>query len=388
MPSCRFFVIPAAMLLVSGFQPWLAFGAGFAPVLPAPEGPHPIGTRTIYLAPGGGAAARGRLVTVQLWYPAAERTGRPVSYLPERELLDSMVDDGYMNLESSTLEAWGRLETHAALGAPLAAGSDWPLILAAHGFGVARSQYTTLVEELASHGAVVAMLERADLGLGVTASGRVVSSRQVPQGEELAISRARELAAEAGWVLDVLLDPERAPTLLAGRLDRERIGFFGHSLGGAAALHGCARDQRIGACANLDGHPFGLPLANGLEKPLLIVLGKPTPATEPLGPMGRERKTLWESLLADRMAPAAVVTVSDTMHLSFSDFPWIVPPERMASSGGRMPQAELHRLLTRSLRAFFAEAWQSGERQSLEEVVHEVPQTTLEMYSKQGEGHR
>ena len=49
-----------------------------------------------------------------------------------------------------------------------------------------------------------------------------------------AIAEAK--AADILFVLDQLTAPGREPSLLAGRLDLDRLGAFGHSLGGNAAL--------------------------------------------------------------------------------------------------------------------------------------------------------
>jgi predicted dienelactone hydrolase len=61
-------------------------------------------------------------------------------------------------------------------------------------------------------------------------------------------------AADLASVADQLGQlPDDAGGLLGGRLDLRRLGGFGHSFGGNAALQWCRDDRRCRAAANLDG---------------------------------------------------------------------------------------------------------------------------------------
>lgn len=57
----------------------------------------------------------------------------------------------------------------------------------------------------------------------------------------------------------------------AGHIDLAHVGFFGHSLGGAAAAEACRLDSRCQAGADLDGYLYGNVLQTGLQQPFLFL---------------------------------------------------------------------------------------------------------------------
>jgi dienelactone hydrolase len=85
------------------------------------------------------------------------------------------------------------------------------------------------------------------------------SSMLQPPGKELKLRRM-----DAQFVLDQLealargdanadLEQRALPPGLRASLDLNRIGIFGHSLGGAVAANAMANDRRFDAGLNLDG---------------------------------------------------------------------------------------------------------------------------------------
>ena len=82
-------------------------------------------------------------------------------------------------------------------------------------------------------------------------------------------------AADLASVVDQL---ERLPAdvvgLLGGRLDLDRLGGFGHSFGGNAALQWCRNDRRCRAAANLDGALWTEVGRAGLDRPALQLLAE------------------------------------------------------------------------------------------------------------------
>ena len=57
-----------------------------------------------------------------------------------------------------------------------------------------------------------------------------------------------------------------------GRLDLEKIGIFGHSLGGAIAAQFCHNDSRCKVGIDLDGAPYGSVIKDGIAKPFMFLL--------------------------------------------------------------------------------------------------------------------
>ncbi|WP_437548678.1 hypothetical protein WME97_00865 [Sorangium sp. So ce367] len=304
--------------------------------LPRPTGPHPVGTQIRALTD----SARGEEATedpddrrelmVQLFYPADPcGTGQLAPYLSPEEG-DSRRTTGGLPAEDG-FEA--RILTHARMGVPVAEdGAPHPVLLFSHGFGMLRADYTSLLEDLASHGFVVAAISHTyDSELTVFPDGRAVPFGSVvltpamdaseeeieaftqAMGEHVAV-----WADDALFVLDELTAAAQDDPggLLTGRLDLERIGVLGHSYGGAMAAEVCARDDRFDAGLDIDGRLFGPQDGaggRGLAQPFFIMLA----ADHPDDPSIDET---YNALNGQGYR----ARVEDAAHLTFSDLPVVV----------------------------------------------------------------
>ncbi|WP_437590227.1 alpha/beta hydrolase family protein [Sorangium sp. So ce1000] len=304
--------------------------------LPRPTGPHPVGTQIRALTD----SARGEEATedpddrrelmVQLWYPADPcGTGQLAPYLSPEEG-DSRRTSGDLPLEDG-FEA--RIHTHARVGVPLADdGAPHPVLLFSHGFGLLRADYTSLLEDLASHGFVVAAISHTyDTELTVFPDGRAVPFGSVVRTPAMDAS-PEEIEAftqamgehvtvwvdDARFVLDELTaaaqdDPDG---LLTGQLDLERVGVLGHSYGGAMAAEACARDDRFDAGLDIDGSLVGPKNGAGsrsIAQPFFILLASTHP----------DDATIDETYGAVA-GQAYRAQVEGTAHLTFSDLPVVV----------------------------------------------------------------
>lgn len=274
--------------------------------LPPPTGPFSVGRTTFRWVDSArheilsaDPAARRELV-VYLWYPSRTRRGEPAPYLPDFDALRAAVGDSALG----RLAGAGGLRVHARDHAPLAGGRErHPLLLFSPGFGETALAYSTVLEDLASHGYVVAAIEHPFDALGADLSdGRIVPfaarawAAATAAGPDSTIgylkARVAVWAADSRFVLDALARTARLPgdtQLLAPHLDLARVGAFGHSLGGMATVRLCQLDARIRACVNEDSDYRGVPLFDfGDGAPLLqplmfiasdhsLILAKHTP---------------------------------------------------------------------------------------------------------------
>jgi dienelactone hydrolase len=167
----------------------------------------------------------------------------------------------------------------------LSPGGFLPLLLAAIG------------EELASHGYVVVGVNRTyETAVTVFADGRTIpmnperwrgrSDRRPGttrsgsgSGRRSATTRP-DLASVADRLGQLAADADGP---LAGRIDPSRLGAFGHSFGGNAALEWCRNDRHCLAAANLDGASWTEVGRVGLNRPVLQVLAE-HPEFAPSGP--------------------------------------------------------------------------------------------------------
>ena len=103
-----------------------------------------------------------------------------------------------------------------------------------------------------------------------------------------------------------------------GRLDLQRVGAFGHSLGGATALQFCHDDSRCKAGIDVDGIPWGSAVRDGVSQPILFLFSDHTGDS----PDPEDRQiaanfhSLYERLPADRRLQ---ITIRGANHYLFSD---------------------------------------------------------------------
>jgi predicted dienelactone hydrolase len=305
--------------------PGPALSAQDAPAvrLPAPTGSHAVGRVTLQWTDASrgdvlatDATARRELV-VDVWYPAADgSTGRSADYVPDFAAMRSAVGEpGLRDHFRSAYDAIaaGRVHTHAFANARFARGGGRrPVLVFSHGFGALSRAYTAQLEDLASHGYVIAAIAHTYETLAsVFPDGRVAVFAPEPWkansgSEQASIAygdvRGRVWAEDIRFVLDQLRreDGEPASRLpFAGRLDLGRTGAFGHSSGGRAAALVCGAPARVQACLNQDGLAMNQPYDRGaaarLEKPfLLFTRPRPSglPPDEEIARMGFTRESL------------------------------------------------------------------------------------------------
>ena len=299
-----------------------------------------------------------RELVVDVWYPAERPAeGRPAEYLPDLKALQRVV--GEKGLRDHFRSAYAAVvsgpATHAVEGAPFARRlKHCPLLIFSHGFGMLSRAYTAQLEDLASHGYVVAAIAHTYETLAtVFPDGRVAAFADGPWkansgSEETSIAygnlRQREWAADMRFVLDMMSregagrGSVAAP--FAGHLDLATVGVFGHSAGGRAAAAACRDDRRFRACLNQDGlarnQPYDRGNGPGLTQPFLLFM-RPRPAglppDEELARMGLTRETaaaLIRQLDAEQDATMektgrgsyrVLLSMPGVSHDSFSDLP-------------------------------------------------------------------
>ena len=311
-------------------------------VAPAPSGPHAVGRRPLAWVDSGRRdpvdTTRARTITGWIWYPAARpgaRATAPVDPALPGRWGDLRAAASAAQIGSAAAEAMRTLRVHAVTDAPWAPDvGRAPVLVFTPGNGWLPTDYSVLVEELASHGYVVVGVAPAGLAdVVVHADGRVVPKTL---GVGAAIADDQRHAHD-----DVLHVLRRLPALDAspasrahGHLDLARVAVLGHSLGGTTALVAAARTSVSRAAVNLDGDAMGAAVLDARPRqPLLFVSHELPPMDE--APAGRD--SAWYSLtrqglerserrrtdewarIASRSADARRVRVLGARHLDFTD---------------------------------------------------------------------
>ncbi|MFD6888204.1 alpha/beta hydrolase family protein [Streptomyces sp. NPDC059957] len=309
--------VPLAATGPAWAAPAAAAHASTRLTLPAPTGPHPVGTVQVHLvdrsrpdAIAGPGHFRELMATV--WYPARDIRRYPVApWMPAGAFRAFVEDAGFGDLASL-----GPL-TAGHVGAPVRRSDRrLPVVVFSHGAHSHQGDHTVVVQELASHGyAVVTIAHQYDTYTEFP-DGRVA----VPLQDREAPTRPGDFAADLRFVLDCIeqiaagrnpdVDRKRLPAGLLGSLDPRRTGAFGWSKGGTATACATLADARIRAGLSLDG-PMQMnpPLAGDLDRPFMLMSAEFSRATDPAV------AAFWSHLRGRRLD----IRAEGAAHISYGD---------------------------------------------------------------------
>jgi dienelactone hydrolase len=304
--------------------------------LPTPTGSFAVG-RAIYdwtddaaldtLAPVRGTK---RELLVWIWYPSA--AGQSVvmdDYVPAQMLAAAGPGSGPWKLLTRDASKVHGHSTHDADVSPRQ--RSYPVVIMRAGASAGVVGYSTLAEDLASHGYVVVGFDAPyRTSVVVFPDGRVM--RRTPENDpELCVEKEQgqqapcvsklltAWTADIAFVLDRLqrLNSSGASGKFTGRLDLTRVGVFGHSFGGATAAQFCRDDSRCKAGIDVDGQPFGSVIQAGLHQPFMFLLSDHGNASDPVS---RQILANIQSIY-DRLPPDARlrIAIRGANHFTFSD---------------------------------------------------------------------
>lgn len=357
--------------------------------IPSPTGPHEIGTVSFEWQDDErqetftDEADDHRKVIVRLWYPAEETKGlikATYGFDPKQVDLSRDAPFFYRVIGQSNQKA----ESHAFADAPLsAAEAAYPLILFSPGYGGSNYMYAAYVEELASHGYIVASIQHPYFTLFPTEflDGSMANGMHAFGGagdwEQSEALINQILVKDVQFVIDQLegLNRNDSSHRFTNRMDLSRLGMLGHSFGGTVAAQVIHTDDRVKAGINMDGFLYGSKLNEGLSGPFMYMA---TGATARFEKMELEQKE-WETYgisseedygqIAGEQAERHKlllqnggydVTFHDANHYDFSDAPVYSP--LIGSGNSRQHFEQTNRLI----RAFFDKHLNERESPELE----------------------
>jgi len=296
--------------------------------LPTPTGPFAVGraindwtddTKLDTLAPVPGTK---RELLVWMWYPsAAVRSVAVDEYLPAP-----------MGTVAGPAGGLSKVHGHSIREADLSPEQRWyPVVIMRGGASAAVWSYSTLAEDLASHGYVVVGLDAPYRTSNVVfPDGRVM--RRIPENNpELCLEKTGQerdrcanrlliaWTSDMAFVLDKLeqLNASPASGKFAGRLDLTRVGVFGHSFGGAQAAQFCSQDSRCKAGIDVDGAPHGSVIQTGINRPFLFLLSDHSHESDSEGgQIMANIRSIYDRLPADGRA---FLEIRGANHFLFSD---------------------------------------------------------------------
>ncbi len=316
------------------------------PTTPAPTGPYQVGTTTLMLVDENREETYSdqenepRQIMVQFWYPAEPVRGQKTApWMENMEVMGPAISN-YLGFPDFFLDHIEYSRAHAYAKTPiLQAVGPYPLILFSHGWNGFRAQNTFQVEELASHGYIVAAPDHTygsvatvfpDGTAALNNRMALPSGMGLPEVEFMVAARllGQQWAGDLSFIVDYLAGNQRSADegLLVGQLvswiDFEKIGVMGHSTGGGAAIQFCGTDPRCQTVLGMD--PYLDPVSPeildaGVESPILVMFSE-----------------VWENRRGDNMimydqfsthiaSPHYRFYLTNTAHFDFSDLPAFSP---------------------------------------------------------------
>ncbi|MBX3415196.1 MAG: hypothetical protein KF708_21100 [Pirellulales bacterium] len=280
-------------------------------LLPAPTGPHKPGRTSFHWQDDArdeletAAPLDKRELMVHLYYPAdPAATGERAPYVPD-------ADEMQGPWKPDQIERIKSMRAHSLENAALPTGNEkYPVVIFAPGGGMKGTTYNTLVEDLASHGWIVAAIDPPYNARGVRLpDGRVLGKltpeergwpepKSPEEFRRFYRERIEHWSRDMSFVIDQLTVLNKNDSRFAGRLDLARgVGAVGHSRGGQAAGTVRILDERIRGGVNIDGvaEVYGFQPVKGEEEsgraPFLWIQKSlpPPPTEEQLQRIGRTR---------------------------------------------------------------------------------------------------
>lgn len=332
---------------------------------PPPGGPYAIGTLTYHWIDAGRAEIftadpnDRRELMVQIWYPATANASAPrAPYMEDGYILAPVAR--LLHLPDWVFTHLKYDLTNAMPSAPMADGAAvFPVLIFSHGRGGVRQHNTFQVEELVSHGYVVAAIDHPYAAAGVD----FPDGRRVSYDPRMSDRRFQDrvlpfLAQDVSFTLDQLkaINQSDPDGVLTGRLDLQRAGMFGVSLGGAVTAQACLQDERLRACLPMDVYMPADVVRDGLWQPTMWI-------SRDAATMDREgwsqndideTQTTMRSVYTDLRGDGFLVLVPNMFHQNLSDFPYFVAPEIGGWLGlGPIDARRGHTIINAYSRTFF-----------------------------------
>jgi dienelactone hydrolase len=191
-------------------------------------------------------------------------------------------------------------------------GAKFPVVVFSPGLNTTRLFYSSLAQEIASHGFVTITVDHPyDVDVVEFPNGDVVFGGRVSKpvnGSTASVEHALEVRArDVSFVLDTL-----------GIGKQEKVVMVGQSFGGAAAATSMLHDKRIRAGVNLDGTMFGpvlrTPLGDRHNKQSFLLWGSSGHNTTSDEAWGQFWNTLQQSPDVDYAKELSLVNSSHGSH--------------------------------------------------------------------------
>ena len=310
------------------------------PRIAHPSGPYDVGTRIYEMVDNSrreiySSKDEPRRFMIQIWYPSeADSSAERAPWMADAKIYAPAIAS-HIGLPSFFLDHLALVKIPAFKETKVAESSEpFPVILFSHGWNGFNAQNTEQALELASHGyvvvgaqhtygAVVTVFPNGDVALNNPAA---LPPDETPTAEyEITAQKlVNQWAGDLGYTLDVLgIMNGSLRTPFADKFDLSRVGVYGHSTGGGAAIQFCGTDSRCTALLGMD--PFVRPVSyevidNGVTQPSFFMFSQVW-ADE----TDSRNNELFNRFYPHVKQPFGVISIDGTAHYDFTDLPLLSP---------------------------------------------------------------
>ncbi|GAA5028357.1 carboxylic ester hydrolase [Marivirga lumbricoides] len=376
--------------------------------LPEPRGNYKVGTQILHVKTDKAEEITKdpndkREFLCKIWYPSQA----DVSNLAGESYLDQTGREGFATkygLPANALNYLDYVDTYVYPKIPVAEGK-FPVLLFSHGYGSNATGYYALLTEIASQGYIIINMNHTYESLGATfpdgskkyfdyqfqqevtdwnaelmdpmikAFEEGVEFEKRHQIARPAIKDYYEKNIQARWADDIvdvldLLDQWNGEGFLKNKLNLDKIGVFGHSVGGGTAGRVAMQDSRIKAAANLDGIQWGKKIDTVYHLPFLFIS-----ADWPAEHMDINSHVYLKKS-SDYFYDARLL---NSGHPNFMDIPFLVTINAVNQSGDIDPALGTE-ITTKLVTAFFNRHLKSSADTDMEGIANEYDLLEMKVY--------
>ena len=374
-----------------------------------PTGPYEIGTVTYHWADASrmevfnAAAKAPRELMVQIWYPAQhDATLQHASYMPDADAFSAAQGELH-HWPHFLLGHLKYVKTNAQLAARAAEDkAQFPVLIFLEGTTGYRQMNNFQVEELVSQGYVVVAIDqpyvaatvvfpndREISGLSKDQMNPLIQQSITPVESAPVLNRTAfndgiipYFAQDVVFTLDQLAKLNKADPNgnLTGRLDLERIGIFGVSLGGMIVGEACRLDRRLRACLVMDAPMTSRVVREGLMQPTMwITRDAQTMRNEGWSQFDIDQHQATMRAVFNRLANNGYfIQVDGMFHVNLTDVPLFSPLLSWSSMTGPVVRKRAHDIINAYSESFFDEYLDGPKSSLLDSATKHFPEVQFE----------
>jgi hypothetical protein len=300
-----------------------------------------------------------REMMIQIWYPVDKEIVKPrVEYMDHLTFawlkgrspvpLITIPDNAYLFVRPH-----GRDEISISKDEKM-----YPVIIFSHGYDGVYQIYTSLIEDIVSHGFIIVSINHPYIsGITVFPDDRIIYVSRDLIGD----IGIRSVVGDVKFTLDIIVEMNNSDPNFKGCFDLSKVGMYGHSFGGAATSICCYEDDRFLCGLTLDGVFYIDQIPDGLDKPFCLMLA---------GNRFNDKNVqeVWNQLNSDGYK----VEIIGSTHYGFTDvgvlLNHLVPliPPNILGFGTIEPKRHVN--ITRTFELVFFEVYLKGR--DVEDLIH------------------